>query len=200
MYRSSHQGCSLKKVFLKHFTKCTGKQIYWNLFFNYFLIKIQTLGLQLYWKRDSNKGVFLWILWNFKNTFFTEHFLVTSPFCNSSHSFVLHSFICSYHLLFKKTQKLTVLPFFLFFKYICYIVLMYFIVQKKSCFVNEIVKLCFKIKVQNCNYKHKKQILKNNQKRKNKQNEKVGNQKLGKVGNLKKIILSFFISEFLISL
>ena len=75
---------------------------------------------------------------------------------------------------------------------------MYFIVQKKSCFLNEIVKLCFKIKVQNCNYKHKKQILKNNQKRKNKQNEKVGNQKLGKVGNLKKIILSFFISEFLI--
>ena len=74
---------------------------------------------------------------------------------------------------------------------------MYFIVQKKSCFVNEIVKLCFKIKVQNSNYKCKKQISKNNQKRK-KQNEKVGNQKLGKVGNLKKIILSFFISEFLI--
>ena len=33
----------------------------------------QASGLQLFEKRDSGTGVFLWILRNFKNTFFTEH-------------------------------------------------------------------------------------------------------------------------------
>ena len=34
LYRSSHQRCSLKKVFLKNFTKFTGKHLCWSLFFN----------------------------------------------------------------------------------------------------------------------------------------------------------------------
>ena len=33
-YRSSHQGCSLKKVFFKNFTKFMGKHLCWILFFN----------------------------------------------------------------------------------------------------------------------------------------------------------------------
>ena len=32
--RSSHQKCSLKKVFLKNFTKFSGKYLCWSLFFN----------------------------------------------------------------------------------------------------------------------------------------------------------------------
>ena len=36
----------------------------------HFLIKFQTWGLQLYLKRDSNTGVFLWILWNLSEYFF----------------------------------------------------------------------------------------------------------------------------------
>ena len=45
-----------------------------------FLIKLQVSGLQLYWKRGSGTGIFLWILRNFKNTFLTKHHLVTFSF------------------------------------------------------------------------------------------------------------------------
>ena len=38
-----------------------------------FLNKVVGLSLQLFLKRDSSAGVFLWISRNFKNTFFTEH-------------------------------------------------------------------------------------------------------------------------------
>ena len=36
------------------------------------------VGLQLYHKRDSSTGVFLWVLPDFKNTFFKEHTLATA--------------------------------------------------------------------------------------------------------------------------
>ena len=36
-------------------------------------IKLQGLGLQLYWKRDPGTGVFLWICKIFQKTFFIEH-------------------------------------------------------------------------------------------------------------------------------
>ena len=38
-----------------------------------FLIKMQAWDLQLYLKRDSGTGAFLWILWNFLGITFTEH-------------------------------------------------------------------------------------------------------------------------------
>ena len=52
------QRCSVKKVFLKisqnsQENTCVGVSF------------LQVLGLQLYEKRDSNTGVFLWILRNF---------------------------------------------------------------------------------------------------------------------------------------
>ena len=69
---------SLKMVFLK-----ISQNLQENTFVGvFFLIKLQASGLKLYQKRDSNTGVFLWILWNFlrtlflkntKNTFFKEH-------------------------------------------------------------------------------------------------------------------------------
>ena len=37
------------------------------------LIKLQACGLQLYWKGDSDTGVFLWIFETYENTFFIEH-------------------------------------------------------------------------------------------------------------------------------
>ena len=54
----------------KIFTKFTEKLLNWILFFN----KAGTWDLQLYWKRDSNTDIFLWILWNFWKNFFIEHF------------------------------------------------------------------------------------------------------------------------------
>ena len=35
-------------------------------------------GLQLHWKSVSSTIIFLWIFWNFKNVFFTEHIRVTA--------------------------------------------------------------------------------------------------------------------------
>ena len=43
-------------------------------------------GLQLYQKTDSSTGVFLWILPNFKNTFFKEHTLATASEIITSYS------------------------------------------------------------------------------------------------------------------
>ena len=60
-----------KKRFLKNFTKIHRKHLYQSLFFN----KVEgTWGLQLYSKRNSGTGVFLWILRNFK-----EHLHRTPP-------------------------------------------------------------------------------------------------------------------------
>ena len=56
-FRSSHQSCSIKKAVLKNFAIFTGKHLCWSLF----LVRPATLL-----KRDYNLGVFLWILWNFK--------------------------------------------------------------------------------------------------------------------------------------
>ena len=44
IFRSSHQRCSVIRVVVKNFTKCTGKHLCQSLFFN----KVAGLGLQLY--------------------------------------------------------------------------------------------------------------------------------------------------------
>ena len=51
---------SMKKGVLENFAKFAGKHLCQSLFFN----KVAGLSLQLYWKRDSVTGVFLWILQN----------------------------------------------------------------------------------------------------------------------------------------
>ena len=52
-----------KKGVLKKLTKFTGKNLCWSLFFNRFSgLRPATLL-----KRDSNKGDFLWMLWNLNN-------------------------------------------------------------------------------------------------------------------------------------
>ena len=54
-------GCSIKKAVLKNLTIfTTRKQLWWSLF----LIKLQTLRPAILLKRDSDTGVFLWILQN----------------------------------------------------------------------------------------------------------------------------------------
>ena len=53
-------GGVLLKVVLRNFAKLTGKHLCQSLFFN----KVAGLGLELYLKRDSGTGVFLWILQN----------------------------------------------------------------------------------------------------------------------------------------
>ena len=58
--RSSHRRCSSKKGVLKNIANFTGKHPRQSLFFN----KAAGLSLQLYQKRNSDTGVFLWILRN----------------------------------------------------------------------------------------------------------------------------------------
>ena len=69
LYRSSHKRCSIKKGVLKNFAILTGKHLCWSLF----LIKLQAWRSATLLKRDSSTGIFLWILWYFKNTCFKEH-------------------------------------------------------------------------------------------------------------------------------
>ena len=57
----SHRRSSLWKDVLGNFPKFTWKQLCQSLFLN----KVAVLSMQLYLKRDSAKGVFLWILRNF---------------------------------------------------------------------------------------------------------------------------------------
>ena len=64
---SSQQRCSIRKAFLKNVATFTKKYLCWTLF----LINLQ--GSTTLLKGNSNKGVFLWILRTFQNTFFEEH-------------------------------------------------------------------------------------------------------------------------------
>ena len=57
IFRSSHQRCSVRKGVLRNFAKFTGKRLCQSVFFN----KVAGWILQLYLKRDSGTGVFLWI-------------------------------------------------------------------------------------------------------------------------------------------
>ena len=60
IFRSSHQRCSIKAVPKNLAIFTTRKHLWWSLF----LIKLQTLRPGTLLKRDSNTGVFLWILQN----------------------------------------------------------------------------------------------------------------------------------------
>ena len=59
--------CSLKKMFLKFFAIFTEEHLYWNLF----LLKLETWSPATLLKIDCSAGVFLWILPNFLE----QHFL-----------------------------------------------------------------------------------------------------------------------------
>ena len=67
-YRSSHKRCFTEKAVLKNFAIFTGKHPGVRLFKKSQAFKQATLL-----KRDSKTGVFLWILWIFKNYCFEEH-------------------------------------------------------------------------------------------------------------------------------
>ena len=82
------QRCSVKRVFLEmsqnsQENTCASPSS---------LIKLQTQGLQPYSTRDSGTGVFLWILWNFK-----EHLFYRTPLAAAS------SFIFSIKLFLLNT-------------------------------------------------------------------------------------------------
>ena len=62
----SHQRCSIKKSYLKNFTKFTGKHLCQSLLFN----KVAGLGPATLLKRDAGTGVF-------KNNCFIEHLQMT---------------------------------------------------------------------------------------------------------------------------
>ena len=80
--------CSIKNGVLRNLTKFSGKHLWHSLFFNIIA------GLQLYYKRDSGTGVFLWILWTSKNNILTKH-LRTSA---SKFSILIFIFCCLINL------------------------------------------------------------------------------------------------------
>ena len=59
--RSSHRKCSVKKGFLRNSAKFTRKHLWQSLFFN----KVADLRAATLLKKESDTGVFLWILQNF---------------------------------------------------------------------------------------------------------------------------------------
>ena len=61
-HKSSHRRCSIEKAVLKKFETFSGKRLCWS----HFLIKLHVWGPATLLKRESNKGVFLWILGHFK--------------------------------------------------------------------------------------------------------------------------------------
>ena len=63
--KSSHRNCFIKIGFLKNFAILTGNHLCWSLFLIKLLVfRPPTVLVQV---------VFLWILWNFKNTYFEDH-------------------------------------------------------------------------------------------------------------------------------
>ena len=69
LFRSSHRRCFIKKAVLKNFAIFSWKHLCWSLI----LIKLQGFSSATLSKRDSNTGVFLWLLRNFKEHLFEEH-------------------------------------------------------------------------------------------------------------------------------
>ena len=67
-FRSSHLQMFLKTSLFENFVIFTGKHLCWSLF----TIKLLAFRQATILKRDSNTGVFLWILESFKNNFFVE--------------------------------------------------------------------------------------------------------------------------------
>ena len=61
-YRSSHQKYFIKKGVLKNITKFRWKHLYRSLLFSDSPCVGVFSALHLYWKGDSDTGVFLWIL------------------------------------------------------------------------------------------------------------------------------------------
>ena len=117
--------CSLKKVLFRHFTKFTGKRLCWSLFF-------QAWALQLYWKRDSYKGM------NFVN--FVK--FLRTPFLQNTSGWLIFAihltvsfckevlYILSNLLLLEKSTKTPNFAIFSVYKYILYSLMwMYFIDQ-----------------------------------------------------------------------
>ena len=72
--KSSYRRCSIKKAVLKNLAILIGKHLCWSLF----LINLQAYKPATLLQRDSNTGVFLWILKNFKNLYFKGHLWTTA--------------------------------------------------------------------------------------------------------------------------
>ena len=135
LYRSSHQRCSLKKVFLKNFIKFTGKHLCWSLFFN----KVSGLRPSTLLKKRLQQRCFPVNFLKFLRTPFLQKtsqrlllFVIhlTVSFCEE----VLY--IYSNLLLLEKSTKTD--------NFMLYIVNAFYRSkhkQKKSCFVNQIVEL-----------------------------------------------------------
>ena len=80
--------CSVKRVFLEMSQNSQEKNLCQSLFFN----KLQTQGLQPYSTRDSGTGIFLWILWNFKeHLFYRTPLVAASSFIFSIKLFLLNT-------------------------------------------------------------------------------------------------------------
>ena len=82
LFRSRRPNVLCKKGIPRNFAKFTEKSLSQSLFFN----KVLGLSLQLYSIRDSDTGVFLWSLRNFKEHIFL-HNISSACFCLFKPSF-----------------------------------------------------------------------------------------------------------------
>ena len=80
IFKSSRLQMFFKVDVLKNFVIFAGKHLCWS----YFLIKLQAWTSPIVLKRDSNTGVFLWILRNFSEYLFWRTF-ANGYFCTSNH-------------------------------------------------------------------------------------------------------------------
>ena len=91
--KRSHRRSSVKKAVLKHWAILIEKYLCWSLF----SINLQAYKSATLLQTDSNTGLFLWILQNFKNLFFKGHLWTTA---SELHWFKVKEMIFIFQLYF----------------------------------------------------------------------------------------------------
>ena len=79
-------------VFFEEYLRTTASVVSfsWNLCWSLFLINLQVFRSATLLKRAFSTGVFLWNLWNFKNTYFEEYLQTTASVVSFSWFYVYY--------------------------------------------------------------------------------------------------------------
>ena len=93
-YKSRHRRCSIQKTVLKKFATFTGKHLCWS----HFLIKLLIWRPATLLKRESNTGVFLWILGHCKEDLFLGTTASVDNFKPFICSVLILCLICMYNM------------------------------------------------------------------------------------------------------
>ena len=98
VHRTSRSQMFFKIVVRKNFANFTGKHLCWS-------------RPVILLKRDSNTGIFLWNLLNFKNNFFYRTTLATSVSTNKPHKFkYLYPYLNTFHSYLNTLESRIIVP------------------------------------------------------------------------------------------